>query len=45
MPNGTIKIDFDPLINYFKKLSLDMRIAYGVIVLGIILLIVGILSL
>ncbi len=45
MTDGKINIDFDPLINYFKKLSTDMLIAYGVIVLGIILVIVGIVLL
>ncbi|MFA5797364.1 MAG: hypothetical protein WC916_04990 [Candidatus Woesearchaeota archaeon] len=42
MADGKIKIDFDPLVNYFKKLSVDMLVAYGVIVLGVILVIVGI---
>ena len=36
-----IRIDFDPIVNYFKHLSEDMIIAYSAILLGIILLIVS----
>ncbi|MGV8086127.1 MAG: hypothetical protein ACP5N1_00715 [Candidatus Woesearchaeota archaeon] len=36
-----IKIDFDPIVNYFKNLKTDMIIAYCAVLLGIILLIVS----
>lgn len=41
MADKKIKLDFDPIINYFKNLSQDMIIAYSGIALGIILIIIG----
>ncbi len=43
MANKTIKLDFDPIINYFKHLSNDLIIAYSVIVVGLMLVIVSFL--
>lgn len=41
---GTIKLDFDPIINYFKTLSIDMIAAWSILVISIILIIVGLIT-
>jgi hypothetical protein len=41
MANKTIKLDFDPIVNYFKNLDTYMIIAYCAIVVGIILVVVS----
>ena len=41
MAGKTIKLDFDPVVKYFKNLTTDLMVAWIVLVIGIILLIVA----
>ena len=41
MAGKNIKLDFDPVLKYFKNLTTDLIVAWSVLGVGIILLIVA----
>jgi len=41
MANKNIKLDFDPMVKYFKNLTTDLIVAWVVLGIGIVLLIIA----
>jgi len=43
MASKNIKLDFDPLVNYFRNLTTDMIFAWAILAVGIVALVIAVI--